>query len=147
MDAVAFSRGTKPELQAALKQVLIVGADVPFTDGYRRKLRHEGHNLNVRHGLLKTFSTCNFGDTYSAIVFMLARGDTGNEILGQRMQCILSSEEPSMPTLQEMHKLVARSPRAQAKFYLLMDDIVERQLYGTHQSYVGKHCLTKSIHC
>ena len=51
-----------------------------------------------------------------------------------------------MPPLKEMHKLVARSPRAQAKFYLLMDDIVERHLYGSHQSYVGKHCLAKSIH-
>ena len=44
-----------------------------------------------------------------------------------------------MPTLQSMHKLIAASPRAQAKFFLLMDDIVDIYLMGFDHSFYGRH--------
>ena len=44
-----------------------------------------------------------------------------------------------MCTLQEMHRRVAASPRTQAKFRLLMDDLVDRYLLGIKYSYVGTH--------
>ena len=38
----------------------------------------------------------------------------------------LSAQCPEMLTLQEMHRLVAAHPRTQAKFWLHMDDLVDR---------------------
>ena len=51
----------------------------------------------------------------------------------------LTAQCPNMCTLQEMHRRVAASPRTQAKFWLLMDDLVDRYLLGIKYSYVGTH--------
>ena len=39
--------------------------------------------------------------------------------------CRLTDDAPNMPSLQQMHQLIAQSPRAQAKFFFLMDDIAD----------------------
>ena len=51
----------------------------------------------------------------------------------------LAKQCPEMCTLQEMHRLVAKHPRAQAKFFLIMDDLVDRYLLSIGNSYVGYH--------
>ena len=51
-----------------------------------------------------------------------------------------------MPTLEKMHQLVARSPRAQAKFFLLADDIVDIYFMGMDQSFIGRHQVQQSFH-
>ena len=38
-----------------------------------------------------------------------------------------------------MHRLVAQCPRTQAKFFLLMDDLVDRYLLSIGDSNVGSH--------
>ena len=47
MEGLVGNEKVSAELKTALKQVLISTKDVPLTDGYKRSLRHEGHNLNV----------------------------------------------------------------------------------------------------
>ena len=42
-----------------------------MTDGYKRNLRHESHNLNVAEGALVVLATFNFADTYSPLLFQL----------------------------------------------------------------------------
>ena len=42
---------------------------------------------------------------------------------------------PDMPSLQEMHRLIAQSPRAQSKFFLLMDDIADIYFMGMDYSF------------
>ena len=44
-----------------------------------------------------------------------------------------------MCTLQEMHRRVAASPRTQAKFWLLMDDLVDRYLLAINEGTMGIH--------
>ena len=51
----------------------------------------------------------------------------------------LAAQCPEMCTLQEMHRLVAAAPRTQAKFWQLMDDLVDRYLLGIGHYYVGSH--------
>merc|ERR1712023_446579 len=51
-----------------------------------------------------------------------------------------------MPTLQRMHQLIAQSPRAQSKFFLLMDDIVDIYLMGMDNSFYGRHNVQQSYH-
>ena len=56
-----------------MRQMLIVTKDVPFTDGWKRAPRHEGHALNVTYKSLKVFATYNFADSYSANLFRMLR--------------------------------------------------------------------------
>ncbi len=133
----------------ALRQVLVSTKDVPLTDGYKRNLRHEGHNLNVTEGALVVFATFNFADTYSPVLFRLVREGLGSgsaEQFGQDIVCSLTDDAPNMPSLQEMHQLIAQSPRAQAKFFLLMDDIVDVYFMGMDYSFIGRHHVQQSFH-
>ena len=63
MEALTSNEKIAPELRTALRQVLSSTKDVPLTDGYKRNLRHESHNLNVTEGALVVFATFNFADT------------------------------------------------------------------------------------
>ena len=130
VEALAALSTLPKGLVAALRQVLVSTAEVPFTDGYRRALRHEGHNLNIVHGSLKVFATGNYADTYSSITRMLAQGSVE--------QPVEECDDPTMPSLQALHRLVASSPRAQAKFFLLMDDIVDVHMLGMDGCSVGR---------
>ena len=121
MEALANNEKIALELRTALRQVLISTKDVPFTDGYKSNLRHEIHNLNVTEGALVVFATFNFADTYSPLLFQLIRGGQGQSVehIGEDIVCHLTDDDPNMPSLQQMHRLIAQSPRAQAKFSFL----------------------------
>jgi hypothetical protein len=108
-EALARDVRVSKELATALRQVLISTKDVPLTDGYKRNLRHEGHNLNVMFGSLIVFVTFNFADTYAPLLFKLCSGE---DVIGD-IVCDLSAEQPDMPSLHRMHQLIAESPRAQ----------------------------------
>ena len=47
LDQLAYAPDVPENLRTALKQVLFAQVKVPFTDGYRRKLRHEGHEHSI----------------------------------------------------------------------------------------------------
>jgi hypothetical protein len=139
-------------LQVALSQMLITTKNVPLTDGYRRNLRHEGHNLNVMFGALIVFATYNFADNYAPLMFQLVRhngsaeqpGD--GEVVGTiNVGAEQLGDAPRMPTLKEMHKLVGQSPRAQAKFFLLMDDLADRFFMGIDGSFIGRHRVHSTV--
>jgi hypothetical protein len=126
-EALARNQLLSKELAAALRQVLVSTKDVPLTDGYKRNLRHEGHNLNVTEGSLVVFATFNFADAYSPVLFRLLREDGAGQQsqVGEDITCDLTKEAPDMPSLQSMRQLIAQSPRAQARYSLLMDDIAD----------------------
>ena len=68
------------------------------------QLRHVGHAMNLLRGPLNQFSTHNFPDTYSPMMKLLHDAERG----------LPRQEEPTMPTLQEMHTH-ARRPRFQQR--------------------------------
>jgi hypothetical protein len=142
-ESLARNEHVPKELQTAIRQMLISTKDVPFTDGSKRNLRHEGHNLNVTYGSLVVFATFNFADAYSPVLFQLL--DAQEEVIGD-IRFNLADDAPAMPTLQQMHRLIAQSPRAQAKFFLLMDDIADIYLMGMDQSFIGRHQVQQSFH-
>jgi hypothetical protein len=96
-EALARDDRVPKELAAALRQVLISTKDVPLTDGYKRNLRHEGHNLNVMFGSLTVFVTFNFADNYAPILFKLCNAE---EVIGD-ITCDLTAEQPDMPSMQQ----------------------------------------------
>ncbi len=148
MEALANNEKIALELRTALRQVLISTKDVPLTDGYKRNLRHESHNLNVTEGALVVFATFNFADNYSPLLFQLVRGGPGGSVehIGEDIVCRLTDDAPNMPSLQQMHQLIAQSPRAQAKVFLLMDDIADIYFMGMDQSFIGRHQVQQSFH-
>ena len=148
MEGLAGNDKVDMELGTALKQVIISTKDVPLTDGYKRNLRHEGHNLNVTEGALVVFATFNFADTYSPVLFRLVQeglrpGSAAPPAL--EIKCDLTGDAPDMLSLQQMHQLIADSPRAQAKFFLLMDDIADVYFMGMDYSFVGRHHVQQSF--
>ena len=152
-EALAANAKIAQELRAALRQVLISTKDVPLTDGYKRNLRHESHNLNVTEGPLVVFATFNFADTYSPILFKLVRdglrpsgAEQPTEDLGEDIICSLTDDAPHTPSLQQMHQMIAQSPRAQAKFFLLIDDIADIYFMGMDFSFIGRHHVQQSFH-
>ena len=64
-ESLAGNEAVPQKLRTAVRQMFIVTKDVPFIDGPRRALRHEGHALNVTYGSLEVFATYNFADSYS----------------------------------------------------------------------------------
>jgi hypothetical protein len=110
-EALARDDRVPKELATALRQVLISTKDVPLTDGYKRNLRHEGHNLNVTFGSLTVFVTFNFADNYAPLLFKLCNGE---QVMGD-ITCDLSAEQPDMPSLHRMQQFIAESPRAQVR--------------------------------
>jgi len=151
-EALVANAKLAQELRTALRQVLISTKEVPLTDGYKRNLRHESHNLNVTEGPLVVFATFNFADTYSPVLFRLVRdglrpsgAEPPAEDLGEDIVCSLTDDDPNMPSLQQMHQLIAQSPRAQAKFFLLMDDIADIYFMDMDQSFIGRHRVRESF--
>ena len=57
-----------PKIKTALRSLLLSTADVPGTEGRKRKLRFNGHANNLLWGAPSFFVTPNFADTYSPLV-------------------------------------------------------------------------------
>ena len=106
-------------------------ATVPLTDGHKMRLRHTGHAMNIVFGPLTTFSTHNFPDTYSPLLRALCQGH------GE----MSTDEEPTMPTLQEMHRMSAASPASTASLWLLRQELAYRHFYGMDSMDIGKHYM------
>ena len=134
----AIMTGTRstlpPEVAAALRHVDFATALVPLTDGHKMRLRHFGHAINIQNGPLGTFSTHNYADTYHPLMPLLC------ESLDQ----LQLRQEPDMPTLQQMHKMSAASPRSSAKFWLLKYELSNRHYYGIDKMHIGHHYI-KSV--
>ena len=124
MTQAAAEHKLQPLLKA-LQYVTFQTANIPLTQGYKVGLRQLGYALNVYDGALSIFLTCNFADTYSPITVTLMNG--AGEPLGTRNVNLLA-DFPRMPCLKEIHKALAKHPVLQARLYLLLDELVHREL-------------------
>ena len=116
------------KLQPLLKELQYVTfqtANIPLTLGYKVSLRQLGYALNVYDEPLSFFLTCNFADTYPPITVTLMHG--AGKPLGKRSINLLA-DCPRMPCLREIHQALAKHPLLQARLYLLLDELVHREL-------------------
>ena len=109
----------------ALQYVTFQTANIPLTQGYKMNLRQLGFALNLYDGPLSIFLTTNFADMYSPITAVLMNG--AGEPLGKREVNLLDNE-PHMPTLQAMHRALAKHPMLQVELFLLLDELVHSEL-------------------
>ena len=121
----------------ALKHLLTTTAVVPLTEGNKMKLRHFGHALDMTFDPLKLFMTCNFADTYMPLTMVLFDPENKERLLSTT--CNLFDQKPELPTLQQMHRIVARSPTTQARLFLLMEEIILTEVLGVQEAFIGSH--------
>ena len=140
----AYTSSKTPDRPAmkALKHLLTSTASVPLTEGNKMKLRHYGHAMDMNFGALKLFMTCNFADTYMPLTLTLYDPDNKQQLLTQRMT--LLQERPSLPTLREMHRVVAESPETQAQLFLLLEEIVLTELLCVQDAFIGRYRMFSS---
>ena len=72
--------------------------------------------MNIVYGPCSLFVTMNFADTRSRLVYQLHGGG-----LEENIEVELWKDDSAMPSLRDMHRLVACDPRAQAKFFFAHD--------------------------
>ena len=54
--------------------------------------------------------------------------------------------EPKMPTLRQVHEIVAADPGAQANFFLLMSELHYRFILGIERLHIGRVTLARPPH-
>ena len=99
-------------VSTALRHLGFSTATVPLTDGNKMRLLHFGCAMNRIFNSLTVFHTHNYADNYSPEILKLQSSEP--PVIAAYVQNIV------MPTLQEMHRKTAASPRSTAKFFLLM---------------------------
>ena len=119
----------------ALQYMTFQTANIPLTQGYKMSLRHLGFAMNIYDGPLSIFLTTNFADLYSPITVTLMNG--AGEPLGKR-EVNLLDDAPDMPTLQAMHRALAKYPMLQVELFLLMDRLVHTELLCMN-AFLGEH--------
>ena len=94
-------------------------------------------------GTLTVFATSNFADNYSPVLFQVL--GSKNKLL-DALPFRLTDAAINMPRLKKMRQFIAQSPRAQAKFFLRLDDIADMSSIGMDQSHIGRHHVQQSFH-
>ena len=126
---------TPHNVQVALRHMLFSTANVPLTEGYKVRLRHLGHSYNYCFGPMSVFCTHNYSDTQNPLMHECVSPGSSD----------LSLEKPTLPPLQKMHELVAAHPACTAKFFMLMEELNFRHLYGIDSMKLGRHNIPKTL--
>ena len=129
-------------VQTALKHLLMSTATVPLTEGYKVATRHFGFSLSNHFGPLKVFYTANFADTYSPITVLLYDGDLSGVALEHarplgRASVNLLENAPKMPTLRDMHRIIAAHPTIQAKLFLFLEEVLIKEVLCIEGAVIG----------
>ena len=135
----SLSRSDKvsESLRAAFRSVLVATRNVVFTEGHRINSRHRGYALTMRHDASIVFHTANYGDTYSPLIPELYHGPTPHAGSMPDATPNLWLDQPIMPVLKAMHRMVADSPMTQCAFFPLAGGTQPQALiagrYGPHR--------------
>ncbi len=108
------------KLKQALGDVMITTSDIIGMEGHRSQIRHRGHAAGWHYGNATLFVTPNLADTRASLLLQLH----GKQY---QLSVNLDDEMPALETGNEMRRILASDPVAQAKFFNLM-----MQLFFTH---------------
>ena len=130
-------------VHTALKHLLMSTSTVPLTEGHKMATRQFGFALSNHFGPLKLFYTANFADTYSPLTVLLYDGDFSG-VAAEHARCLgrtsitLFENAPKMPTLRNMHRIVAAHPTIQAKLFLLLEKVLMTEMLCIHGAFIGR---------
>ena len=133
-------------VHTALKHLLMSTATVPLTEGHKMTTRHFGFALSNHFGPLKLFYTANFADTYSPLTVALYDGELSG-VAVEHARCLgratvnLFENTPRMPTLRDMHRIVAAHPTIQARLYLHLEGVLVTEMLCVQGTFIGSKSL------
>ena len=122
------------KLKTVLRTLSLCTANTPGTDARRATQRHIGHSMNLLFGPCSLFVTFNFADTRAKLVYKLFSDACKDP---DQVEVSLDSDCPEMPSLREMHRLVAQNPRMQAKYFLFMLETHVQHVLGLDTAFWG----------
>ena len=129
------------KLKTVFKTLSLCTANIPGTDARRATQRHIGHSMNLLFGPCSLFVTFNFSDTKAKLVYKLYQDACSDPT---EVQVSLDSDTPTMPSLREMHRLVAKNPRMQAKYFLFMLETHAQHVLGLEDALWGRKHLVRT---
>ena len=91
--------------------------------------------MKLLFGPLTVFHTHNYADNYSPEILTMYGCDP--PMAGGKQNI-------TMPTLQQMHKYTAASPRSTARLFLLMEELSYRHLYRVDRAHIGNFHLSSA---
>jgi hypothetical protein len=106
--AIACNPKVGRSVRDCLRSLLLSTNNTPGTEGYRVKLRHIGHSMNMIFNPATLSVTLKFSDSRSARVLMLDEGPETTNRLTRRIN--LYGDDVEMPSVQDMHRRIARNP-------------------------------------
>ena len=116
------------KVRLALRHLRFSTATNPLTDGYKMRCHHLATAMNQVFGPLTVFHTHIYADNYSPEILTLYGCDP---------PAAAKQQNVTMPTLQQMHKNTAASPRSTAKLFLLLEELSYRHLYRVDHAHLG----------
>eukprot|EP00438_Fugacium_kawagutii_P008273 Skav206546 [mRNA] locus=scaffold504:308454:314438:- [translate_table: standard] len=141
MGEISANSRISGNLKNILRTLSLCTANIPGTDGRKAAQRHIGHSMNLIFGPCSLFITFNFADTRSSLVYKLYSDACSSP---ETFTVDLFQDSPTMPSLREMHRLIAQNPRTQAKFFLHMLALHVQHVLGMDGVLSGKMHLVPS---
>ena len=133
-EALAHS-GVAQNVKEALRSLTLTTVKVPGTEGHKTMLWHLGHGFNLAFGPCSLFATANYPDVRSPIVALL---DAGPARPGESRSVNVLRDDPVVPSVAELHRILARNAVAGARYFLLMQELFYRHGIGFDQLFIGR---------
>jgi len=127
-------------VKEALRVLTTTQVKVPGTEGHKTMLRHLGHAMNLIFGPATVFTTANYPDVRTAFVSLL---DAGPAPPGGSPGVDLLRDDPAVPSVVELHRILARNPVAGARYFLLMQELSFRHGMGFDRLWFGRQNVAK----
>ena len=114
--------------------------------------RHFGFALSSHFGPLRLFYAASLAGTYSFITVALYDGELSG-VAVERARCLgraavkLFENTPRMPTLRDMHRIVAAHPTIQARLFLLLEGVLLTEMLCVQDASIGEVLLDPFSEC
>ena len=118
-------------LKRALGSVLQVGASVLGTEGHRSQIRLRGHAAGWHYGTSHVFLTPNLADSRASLLLQLHMQGLDGKVENYDVDLRWDLEDPVLPSLAAMRRVLAVDPVSQARFFDLMMTLFLEEVLGT----------------
>ncbi|CAE7487143.1 tkt, partial [Symbiodinium necroappetens] len=118
-------------LKRALGSVLQVGASVLGTEGHRSQIRLRGHAAGWHYGTSHVFVTPNLADSRASLLLQLHMQGLDGKVENYDVDLRWDLEDPVLPSLAAMRRVLAADPVSQARFFDLMMTLFLEEVLGT----------------
>ena len=117
-------------LKRALGGVLQASASVLGTEGHRSQIRLRGHAAGWHYGNAHVFMTPNLADSRAALLLQLHTQGVDGQVENYEVSLGWDLEQPILPCVTAMRRILAADPVSQARFFDLMMTLFFEEVLG-----------------